>query len=279
MNLAHTIKSLYRKQFSIVVVPHTHRNTTIQFNYLTLIALIALLVFSLGTLIFFFLTYGGLVGISLRVEQLEERNSWLEKENKKVMELSQRLDELVAIELRIRNMAVQGSGITPQVASFEEFNLEMLNSHREGATTSPTANSELNDLFKRQELLLKATPSIWPMKGFVTREFIENENGVKGHYGIDIASKKSTPIRSTADGVVSFAGWDEDLGNMVIIDHGFGFKTIYGHASSIAVRKGTQVLRGSTIAFVGSTGESTAPHLHYGIEVRKNYVDPREYLP
>jgi murein DD-endopeptidase MepM/ murein hydrolase activator NlpD len=129
-------------------------------------------------------------------------------------------------------------------------------------------------------LLLKAIPSMWPIKGYVTREFnvAGGESQEQYHPGMDIAAKRNTPVRASADGVVTTSGWDDVYGYQVVIDHGFGIATVYGHNSRNLVHVGDRVSRGQTVAFLGSTGKSTAPHLHF--EVRKNAVpeNPRKYL-
>ena len=94
----------------------------------------------------------------------------------------------------------------------------------------------------------------------------------------DIAAKRNTAVQASAEGVVTKSEWDEAYGFVVVLDHGFGLTTLYGHNTRNVVKVGDRVARGQTIAFLGSTGKSTAPHLHF--EVRKNgvSVDPREYL-
>ena len=121
---------------------------------------------------------------------------------------------------------------------------------------------------------------MWPLKGYVTREFrvSPGDKTEQYHPGIDIAAQRNTPVRAAAEGVVTTSGWDETYGYLVVIDHGFGIASLYGHNSRNLVSVGDRVDRGQTIAFLGSTGKSTAPHLHF--EVRKNDVpvDPRKYL-
>jgi murein DD-endopeptidase MepM/ murein hydrolase activator NlpD len=131
-----------------------------------------------------------------------------------------------------------------------------------------------------RQLLLKSIPSLWPVKGYVTREFYTTggEKSAQYHPGMDIAAKRNTPVRASADGIVTASEWNETYGHMIAIDHGFGISTLYGHNSRNLVAIGDRVARGQTIGFVGSTGRSTAPHLHF--EVKKNgvHVDPRNYL-
>ncbi|WP_315443923.1 M23 family metallopeptidase [uncultured Selenomonas sp.] len=122
------------------------------------------------------------------------------------------------------------------------------------------------------------TPSIWPTTGYVSSPYGLRFGGSEFHQGVDIAAEIGTPIVATADGVVTAAGWNGGYGNMVDVDHGGGIVTRYGHASAVAVTVGQQVRRGQTIAYVGSTGRSTGPHLHYEVRVNGQPVNPAGYL-
>ena len=122
------------------------------------------------------------------------------------------------------------------------------------------------------------TPSIWPAAGYVSSPYGLRFNGTEFHQGIDIAADMGTPIVATADGVVTAAGWNGGYGNMVDVDHGGGIVTRYGHASAVAVTVGQQVRRGEVIAYVGSTGRSTGPHVHYEVRVDGQPVHPAGYL-
>ena len=124
-----------------------------------------------------------------------------------------------------------------------------------------------------------ATPSIWPVTGVVTSPYGLRWNGSDFHPGIDIANELGTPIVATADGVVEFAGWNSGgYGNMVDINHGNGIMTRYGHASQVLVSTGQSVKRGQVIAYMGSTGFSTGPHVHYEVHVNGQKVNPISYL-
>ena len=104
-------------------------------------------------------------------------------------------------------------------------------------------------------------------------------NGSDFHPGIDIANDMGTPIVATADGVVTTAGWnDGGYGNMVDIDHGNGMSTLYGHNSELAVSAGQTVSKGQVIAYAGSTGNSTGPHVHFEVRVNGDPVNPLNYL-
>jgi len=127
-----------------------------------------------------------------------------------------------------------------------------------------------------------SVPSIWPVRGWVTSEFGVRRSprgiGTRFHEGIDIAASTGTPIYAPGDGVVTFAGYKPGLGKTVIIDHGFGITSVYGHNSQLYVRDGDKVKRGSNISSVGRTGRSTGPHLHYQVEIDGVPVDPMRYI-
>ena len=123
------------------------------------------------------------------------------------------------------------------------------------------------------------TPTGWPTNGFISSGYGLRWNGAEFHQGIDIAAEMGTPIVATADGVVNIAGWNAGgYGNMVDIDHGSGVSTRYGHASAVVVTPGQRVRRGQIIAYVGSTGHSTGPHLHYEVRLSGQPVNPTSYL-
>ena len=129
----------------------------------------------------------------------------------------------------------------------------------------------------------RAKPSIWPVYGSITSKFGTRRHPLTGrqhfHEGIDIGAQYRTPVRVTADGTVKFAGLKSGYGYTVEVDHGYGFKTTYSHCSSLAVTPGQKVTRGDTIAYVGSSGVSTGPHLHYEVSKDTTKQDPVDYLP
>jgi murein DD-endopeptidase MepM/ murein hydrolase activator NlpD len=135
---------------------------------------------------------------------------------------------------------------------------------------------------KQQEMITQksiTTPMGWPAQGSISSPYGFRWNGTDFHPGIDIAADYGTPIRATADGVVTTAGWNSGgYGNMVDIDHGNGIMTRYGHASSVIVAVGQHVKRGQVIAYMGSTGFSTGPHVHYEVRINGRPVDPAGYL-
>ena len=130
--------------------------------------------------------------------------------------------------------------------------------------------------------LLAATPSIRPAKGWISSDFGYRKSPFterrEFHRGIDIANRKGTLISATADGVVSYVGNKRLIGNMVVIDHGHGMITKYGHLMEALVKRGQKVKRGEAIAKMGSTGRSTGPHVHYEVRVNGMPEDPKKYI-
>jgi murein DD-endopeptidase MepM/ murein hydrolase activator NlpD len=117
---------------------------------------------------------------------------------------------------------------------------------------------------------------IWPCDGVVTSGF--GMRWGRMHEGIDIGCAYGAPNRAAAAGTVIYAGWMSGYGNLVVIDHGNGLSTAYGHASSLAVSVGQSVAQGQTVSYVGATGHATGPHLHFEVRVNGVAVDPLRYL-
>ena len=129
---------------------------------------------------------------------------------------------------------------------------------------------------------LASMPSVWPARGWLTSGFGSRISPFTGrrqhHAGIDIAAAEGTAIISPARGRVHFVGRKGAMGNTLIVDHGFGVKTLYGHTAEIHVKPGEEVVRGQKIASIGSTGRSTGPHLHYVVEVAGQPRNPLDYI-
>lgn len=142
---------------------------------------------------------------------------------------------------------------------------------------------EAGDSLAAHRDLLEATPSILPTAGWLSSRFqnarvhpIHNE--ARPHDGVDIAADHGTPILAAAKGRVVRSGWVSGLGQIVEIDHGFGYVTRYGHASKLLVRVGQQVTRGQMIAQVGRTGIATGPHLHYEVRLNGQAQNPMNFV-
>ena len=124
---------------------------------------------------------------------------------------------------------------------------------------------------------------VWPIYGEITSPFGWRTHPIFGtqkfHSGLDIAADYGDPIVAANSGTVIYADWMGGYGNAVMIDHGGGLVTLYGHNSSLAVYNGQQVAKGQTIAYAGSTGYSTGPHCHFEVRIHGEVTDPMDYLP
>jgi murein DD-endopeptidase MepM/ murein hydrolase activator NlpD len=143
-------------------------------------------------------------------------------------------------------------------------------------------STKLELYFSEQREVLASTPSIWPLRGYLSASFgnrIDPFTGMRDfHPGIDISVPRGTRVTAPADGVVVFCGTKGGYGNIIAIDHGYGTVTRYGHLDGFNVRPGQRVKRGDVIGFSGNTGRSTAPHLHYEVWVHDQMRNPIEYI-
>ena len=133
-----------------------------------------------------------------------------------------------------------------------------------------------------EQALARATPSLPPIAGWLTSGFGNRKDPFTGkpdfHSGIDLSANRGTPIKATADGTVTSAAYQGNYGNAVVIDHGFGLATRYGHMSGFRVRAGQTVRRGEVIGYVGATGRATSSHLHYEILLNGQPINPLRLL-
>jgi murein DD-endopeptidase MepM/ murein hydrolase activator NlpD len=141
---------------------------------------------------------------------------------------------------------------------------------------------DIQEYLKEQKDIYLATPKGWPVQGNITSSYGRRENPIHGgqdfHSGVDISTGSGTAVRATADGVVSFSGWSGGSGNLVALEHGFGYSTFYAHNKRISVKVGQYVKRGDVIAYSGSTGSSTGPHSHYEIWKDGKHVNPMPFI-
>jgi len=182
-------------------------------------------------------------------------------------------------ELGLQNLTQMGE--KKQEDALKEMHQE-LSQLKGAATRQETSLQMLIEYFEDKRSLYASTPSIWPVRGWVTSPFGPRTSPFTGiptfHEGVDIAAQTGTPIIAPADGVVIKAEFSTGYGNMVEISHGYGIKTVFGHNSRLNVKAGQQVRRGDVISYVGDTGSSTGPHLHYEVRLNGLPVNPVKYL-
>ena len=153
---------------------------------------------------------------------------------------------------------------------------------RKSASENLETYNELKKYVATQRSLLASCPTAWPVRGWITSRFGMRQSpfwdGLTFHQGLDIANEEGTSVKAPADGVVVYSGWQGSYGKLIVLDHGYGYSTRYGHLQRCLVNVGQRVKRGQVIAFLGDTGRSTAPHLHFEIRVHGIPVDPLKYL-
>lgn len=144
------------------------------------------------------------------------------------------------------------------------------------------SQEEIQGFLNDQRSLLGSRPNGWPLRGWVTSDFGIRRDPFDGqrrmHEGIDIATRTGAPVLATAAGIVREVGTEPGYGKLVVIEHGYGFATAYGHNSRILVRVGQRVKRGDIVATAGSTGRSTGPHVHYEVRLNGVPVNPTKFL-
>lgn len=247
----------------------------------------------------------------LRAAQMARENAILTREltrfQDRVGGLEQALDQLSEQDSQIRLLAgleatdqevlqagIGGPGLhTPDAHPLWQFDSAVskdafaveydLSALERRARMLSASLSEAMDSLTSHRDLLEATPSILPAAGILTSRFSSSRmhpihHRALPHEGVDISAPHGTPILAAAKGTVVHAGWLAGLGYTVEIDHGYGYKTRYGHASKLLVRRGQKVKRGDVIAHVGSTGLSTSPHLHYEVRIGGVAVNPMNYV-
>ena len=252
--------------FTVIIVPHDQKGTKqYRVQYRLFYALLALIGIGAVAMIIFVATYGRILLKAREAVMLERQVTELTRRNEQVGELMRNLAQLRSMNLQVRRML--GLDVS------DEDSL---------AIQPAMASMEMADegLAYETEQALYSMPNFWPVRGYMTRGFdISAGSGEEGyHPGIDIAVPRGTPVRASAGGYVLEAGWDDMYGYYVLIDHGYGIKTLYGHNDRLRVTKGERVSRGQTIAYSGNSGKSTAPHLHFEVIQNNNYEDPLNYL-
>ncbi|MHB1397546.1 MAG: M23 family metallopeptidase [Trichloromonadaceae bacterium] len=144
------------------------------------------------------------------------------------------------------------------------------------------SQEEIQAFLSDQRSLLASKPKGWPSRGWMTSGFGMRRSPFSGkpkmHEGLDIAASIGTPVYTTADGIVSQSETVAGYGKLVVIEHGYGYKTYYGHNSKLNVKVGQKVRRGDRIASVGNSGSSTGAHLHYEVRLNGVPLNPRKYL-
>jgi murein DD-endopeptidase MepM/ murein hydrolase activator NlpD len=151
-----------------------------------------------------------------------------------------------------------------------------------GATTAGLGMGSTRQASLSEWVAVTTAPTLWPVMGPITGAFGERSDPFNGegafHAGVDISCHYGQPIMAPADGVVTYAGFYSGYGRMIVVDHGNGISTRYGHLSGFAVTDGQTLRKGQVIGYVGMSGRSTGAHLHYEVRIHDTPVNPHKYL-
>lgn len=259
------------KAYSIIIVPSDHGPTR-QYRVTRRLVIAALTLLGVYLLVtgVFVATYTRVFTKARRVAAMEREIQELRVQVDSVSRLEREVEQLTAVKHQVLAMlgvdpteAEQHAGPDGSETPWQEGSAELLGLEHA----------------KAAESLRAYAPSAWPVDGYVSKDYFVDGAGDKtGHPGLDLVAPLETPVRAAGRGRVAEASYDEYLGNYLVIDHGFGFSTRYGHNARLLVSVGQVVERGQEVALLGNTGQSSAPHLHFEVRVDGAPVDPRQYL-
>jgi len=232
--------------------------------------------------------------ISLKDQKIAEMKDLNEAQDKKIAmlndnakKINDKMKSLDELEQKVRRMV----GLSTQKTSRGGITRDSRSLMLDEKTTNELSNEIDNKTYEYKTLIddinkrldyLASLPSAYPVTGSITSPFGSRTSpygeSSEFHPGIDIAVGYGTPVKAAGKGVVTYAGWLSGYGNVVMINHGYGITSVYGHNSQLLVKVGQTVNRGDIIAKSGSTGRSTGPHVHFEIRLNGNPVDPLKYL-
>ncbi len=242
--------------------------------------------------------------IDFQRNEIQSQRGQIQAFAKNIEVLKRRVDNLSKLEGRVRLIAdiqktgnssgligiggIPGNELYPDIPLEARHNSLIREMHQQVKQTNLAAKQQVlnfEDLIgqlEKKRNLLASTPSIKPVDGWITSKFGYRKSPFTGkrtfHSGLDISNKVGTKIITTANGKVSYAAPKIHFGNLVIIDHGYGRTTKYGHLQKILVKRGQKVKRGEVIALLGNTGKSTGPHVHYEVRINGAPANPLKYI-
>lgn len=273
-------------RFYAFIIAHTSRSRArvqrirVEKRAVSIFCMILLL---LGAGIFY-----GLYGLTQQAAHLRTafENQRLRAENERQrLELEKLNNRVEKVEDTSRKLA-EKSGVVENVSTVPGTGGPSLPLDEMGLATLTAKMGRLEEDMRAYEAILRQrgyTPTVWPVEGTLEAGFGGRRNPFSGsgyefHSGQDIEAPPGAPVVAGASGTVSFVGWQNGYGQLVIVDHGGGLTTRYGHLSHIDVELGQVVSRAQLLGKVGSTGRSTGPHLHYEVRINDQPVNPQQYL-
>lgn len=259
---------------SIMIIPHT-RSRPKTLKVPALMVFLFLAIFLVGV-IYTFSTAVSTYEYRRMKRTVNHYENELRKVSSTIKSLKKAEDELSRLlSIKSKNRILEEL----DVASENSVDLEAIKREIEGVVER---YEEIRTFLRKERDRYLSTPKGWPVPGRITSGFgirphpLRNEETF--HTGIDINVPPGTPVRATADGIVVYSGWSFGNGNVVVIEHGNSYSTVYAHNSKNLVVVGQRIKRGDVIALSGTTGETTGPHLHYEVWVNRKPVNPEKFL-
>lgn len=285
------------KRYSLIIMPEFNGTVRrLQVQRRLVVAFLSFCLLFAGCSVYFVYSYFNLDHDQSELQRLRSENNQQRQELQRLVldlhDVRLEMNSLADTEARVRQLAQLDS--VPQ-----DLPVAIGGLPENGNETVDEIQSQINKLMVDIELrrqsqentrnllndqvsISRATPQGWPTKGWITSYFGKRKSPFSGrrvmHEGLDIAANIGTPVIATADGIVSRVSYTPGYGKMVVVDHGYGYRTIFGHNSKILVNSGQRVKRGERIALVGNTGQSTGPHVHYELRLNGVPIDPRKTL-
>lgn len=292
-----------KRYLSIMIVPHFSG----KFKTIEVMTPYKKLLLSLVTVFIALISVSGLAiysssqneKLSKKVDKLTgiitEQNSLVTEKNSEIQDMKSKqenndeavkeyVDKFNEMTDKYINSKVSRGGDRTENGFTEDLSelRELLSKMSEFSTGSTTNMDSLKETEGKLSKYMDAMPTLWPVSGRVTSKFGDRQDpllyGTAFHAGYDIAAQYYEPVKASGSGEVTFAQYSGNYGNCVIIDHGYGIASVYGHNSSILVKVGQKVSKGDIIAKAGSTGRSTGPHVHFEVRVDDKPVDPSGFL-
>ncbi|HEY7586939.1 MAG TPA: M23 family metallopeptidase [Candidatus Deferrimicrobiaceae bacterium] len=274
MDRARTYMKRIFTPVTILLVPHSRtRSVSIRMPVVAIAASVCL--FLIGSAF--------VVAVSVQAVEYNRMKARLDYLSAQFIEVQGTISSLKQAEKDFRKLfSLKSKSAVLESAEFSDSGSLDMEELREQIESAMQSVSEIRKYVAEQKNVYLATPVGWPVIGTLTSHYGYRNHPVNGnnklHTGTDISVPPGTEVKTTANGIVSFAGWTEKSGIVVVVEHGHGFSTAYAHNRKALVRLGQRVTRGEAIAMSGSTGVSTGPHVHYEVWKNGRPADPAGFL-
>ena len=260
---------------TIMFIQHHHAKHSFNMNIPMFLIPLAAVLCTLGAI------YVGSVVTELVSYQVRENQ--LREYSAKIGEFNAALTSVKKMESDLKTLISYGSKekILENFDTADMGTMDIYQIEKQIQVSMKTVAS-INEFLRTQKDIYLSTPRGFPIEGRITSLFGSRANPitrrVELHRGIDISAPSGTNVKATADGVVSFSGWNGGGGNTVVIEHGHGFSSCYAHNSANKVNVGQRVKRGETVSYVGATGNATGSHVHYEIWQGGRVINPKQHM-